>query len=54
MKGFFEFVESATRDLECHGIALPLLIMLGTLPLVTLMGLPGAVPNIMGHGLTIS
>ncbi len=51
---FFEIVVSATRDLECHGIALPVPIMLGTLPLVTLTGLPCAVPNIMGHGLTIS
>jgi hypothetical protein len=51
---FFEIVESATRDLKCHGIAMPLLIMLGALPLVTLMGLPCAVPNIMGHGLTTS
>jgi hypothetical protein len=49
-----EIVESATRDLECHGIALQLLIMLGALPLVTLTGLPCAVPNIMGHGLTVS
>jgi hypothetical protein len=54
MKFFFEIVESATRDLECYEIALPLLIMLGALPLVTVMGLACAVPNVMGHGLTIS
>ncbi len=45
MKFFFEIVESATRDLECHGIAMPLLTMLGALPLVTLMGLPCAQHN---------
>jgi hypothetical protein len=62
MKFLFEIVESATRDLEswnslaiAHYVGcIAIAHYVGCIAIVTLMGLPCAVPNIMGHGLTIS